>query len=489
MATTSTRRFLRDTALSFVSLGMSTFVHFLLRIFLARYMGPADLGLYTLSYTAYSFGVLLSAFGIGGAVAKYAAESGDDTTRKGRLLLIGAVSSFFIGCLMGLLLHFSAELIAQRFFHMPDMRGLLQIVALSFPFLALEKATLGFLNGVRRMTLFAFVNVFQSVLTLLLTIALVLMGYGLKGAVAGLVLPIVAMSLFSLLATRRDLSRPMRGQSLPILRMLVWFGIFAAMGNSMYTLFYNIDKIFLGRYMDDAAVGIYGTASLLSNLVPLIPSAVQVITGPAIARYWGRAEYGNIQDLVNRTMKYTAMLIVPISFVGIVLSRDLIVLFFGEEYVLATVPLQVLLAGFAFTGIFTSVATALSMTNWVQMGFIVGAVQVVGNIALCTLLIPRFGMNGASAAITASHALGCLINLYLMQRFIKIRIDWRWFACFMAVGALVVAGGLGLKLVVHQYLCAFLGLVILAFITIRYFVTGEDREVIKKLVSFKREPS
>jgi len=86
-------------------------------------MGPADLGLYTLSYTAYSFGVLLSAFGIGGAVAKYAAESGDDTTRKGRLLLIGAVSSFFIGCLMGLLLHFSAELIAQRFFHMPDMRG------------------------------------------------------------------------------------------------------------------------------------------------------------------------------------------------------------------------------------------------------------------------------------------------------------------------------------------------------------------------------
>jgi O-antigen/teichoic acid export membrane protein len=239
--------------------------------------------------------------------------------------------------------------------------------------------------------------------------------------------------------------------------------------------------------MDEAAVGIYGTASLLSNLVPLVPSAIKLITGPTIARYWGRGESGNIQELVNRTMKYTAMVILPISFAGIVLSRNLIILIFGEEYVSAAVPLQVLLAGFAFTGMFTSVGTALSMTNWVQMGFVIGTVQVLANVALCTVLIPRFGMNGASVAITASHVFGCLINLYLVQRFIGIRIDWRWFARFMTIGALVVAGGLGLGLVVNRYLCVVLGLAILAFISMRYFVTGEDREVIKRLFSLKRE--
>jgi stage V sporulation protein B len=488
---TSTRRFLQDTLLSFLSLGMSTFVHFILRVFLAWYMGDGGdeaLGLYTLSYTAYSFGVLLSAFGIGGAVAKYAAESGDDASRRGRYLLVGLVSSFFIGCLMWMALHFSSPLIAQRFWDMPEMTVLLQIVAVSFPFLALEKTTLGFLNGVRRMTLYAFVNIFQSILTIVLTVVLVLMGYGLKGAVVGLVVPIAVLSLISLFATRRDLRWPARGQSFPILKMLLWFGIFAAMGNSMYTLFYNIDKMLLARYVDEATVGVYSTASLLSNLVPLIPSAIQVISGPTIARYWGLSDIGSIQNLVNRTMKLTAVVIVPISFAGIVLSRDLIILFFRkEEFAAATVPLQILLAGFAFTGIFTSVATALSMTKWVQLGFIIGAVQVVANVALCILLIPRFGMNGASAAITASHTLGCLINLYLMQRLIKIRIDWKWFGRFMIFGALVVAGGLGLELVLNHYVCAVFGLAILTPITLRYFLTAGDREEIKKLASLAYE--
>jgi stage V sporulation protein B len=471
---TSTRRFLQDTLLSFLSLGMSTFVHFILRVFLAWYMGDGGdeaLGLYTLSYTAYSFGVLLSAFGIGGAVAKYAAESGDDASRRGRYLLVGLVSSFFIGCLMWMALHFSSPLIAQRGWDKPEMTVLLQIVAASFPFLALEKTTLGFLNGVRRMTLYAFVNIFQSILTIVLTVVLVLMGYGLKGAVVGLVVPIAVLSLISLFATRRDLRWPARGQSFPILKMLLWFGIFAAVGNSMYTLFYNIDKMLLARYVDVATVGVYSTASLLSNLVPLIPSDI-----------------GSIQNLVNRTMKLTAVVIVPISFAGIVLSRDLIILFFRkEEFAAATVPLQILLAGFAFTGIFTSVATALSMTKWVQLGFIVGAIQVVANVALCILLIPRFGMNGASAAITASHTFGCLINLYLMQRLIKIRIDWKWFGSFMVFGALVVAGGLGLELVLNHYVCAVLGLAILTPITLRYFLTAEDREEIKKLASLAYE--
>src|SRR4030042_885750 len=357
---TSERRFVRDVGLSFASLAISSLVHFLLRIFLARYLGPADLGQYTLAYTFYSFGVLLSAFGIGGAVGKYVAENKEDalalpTMRKGRLLFIGVVSSFVIGCIMWLILHFSSPWIAERFFRMPELSSLLQIVAFAFPFIALEKATLGFLNGMRRMGLYAFVNVAQRVLIMVLTVALALLGYGLEGAVVALVLPIVLLSLFSVVALHRQMNRPTRAQSARIFRILLRFGVFVVMGNGMYMLFYNVDRILLGRFTDDVAVGIYSTAAILSGLVTLIPSALQLVTGPTIASYWGRGESDNIQTLVNRTMKYTAILIVPISLAGIFLSRELISLIFGEEYVSATAFLPILLAGFIFGGIFTSV--------------------------------------------------------------------------------------------------------------------------------------
>jgi stage V sporulation protein B len=488
------RRFVQDVGLSFASLAISSLVHFLLRIFLARYLGPADLGQYTLAYTFYSFGVLLSAFGIGGGVGKYVAENKEDalalpTMRKGRLLLVGVVSSFVIGCMMWLILHFSSPWIAERFFRMPDLSSLLQIVALAFPFIALEKATLGFLNGMRRMGLYAFVNVAQNVLILALTVALALLGYGLEGAVVALVVPIVLLSLFSVVALQRQMNRPTRAQSARIFRILLRFGVFVVMGNGMYMLFYNVDKILLGRFIDDVAVGIYGTAAILSGLVTLIPSALQLVTGPTIASYWGRGESDNIRTLVNRTMKYAAMLILPLSLAGILLSRDLITLIFGEDYVSATVPLQILLAAFGFGGIFTSVGTALAMTRWVHMGFVLGAAQVVANLVLGIVLIPHLGMSGAAVATAASLAFGALLSLYFMQRFIKIAIDRSWFARFLFVSALVFAGSFALGLVVNQYLGGALGLAVLVFIILRYFVTDEDREVIRRVVSLRRPAS
>jgi O-antigen/teichoic acid export membrane protein len=371
---------------------------------------------------------------------------------------------------------------------MPELSSLLQIVAFSFPFIALEKATLGFLNGIRRMGLYAFVNVAQSVLIMVLTVALALLGYGLEGAVVALVLPIVLLGLFSVVALQRQMNRPTRAQSARIFRILLRFGVFVVMGNGMYMLFYNVDRILLGRFIDDVAVGIYGIAAILSGLVPLIPSAIQVITGPTIASYWGRGETGNIQTLVNRTMKYTALAILPLSLAGILLSRDLISLIFGEEYVSATASLQILLAGFIFGGIFTSVGTALSMTKWVQMGFILGAAQVVANVILGIVLIPHLGMSGAAAATSASLTLGTLLNLYFVQRFIKIAIDWRWFAQFLFVSALVFAGSFALGLIVNQYLGVALGLAILVFIILRYFVTDEDRKVIRSLMSLRKGP-
>jgi O-antigen/teichoic acid export membrane protein len=498
---TGERRFIQDVVLSLASLATSQLVHFILRIFLARYFDKEELGVYTLAYTFFSFGVLLSAFGIGGGLSKYVAENKDDglalpTMRKGRLLLVALVSSVAIGCAMWLALHFSSHWVANSFFEMPELSTLLQIVAFSFPFVALQKATLGFLNGMRRMGLYAFINVSQNVLTLILTVVLAVLGYGLEGAVVAMVAPIVLFSLYSLFALRGYVSRPLQGQSARIFRILLTFGVFVVMGNSMYMLFYNIDRILLGRLITDIAdaetakgmVGIYGIAATLASLVPLIPSAIQLVTGPTIANYWGRGEMGSIQTLINRTMKYSAMLIVPISLAAIFLSRDLITLVFGEEYVSGTFTLQILLAGFIFGGTFTSVGTALSMTRWVHMGFIIGSVQVVMNVALCMVLIPRYEMSGAATATMIAAALGTLLNAYFVQRFIKVSIDWRWFARFGLVCALVFAASLALSLVVNEYLCLVVGVAVLVFIIARFFISAEDREVIKGLLSLRKAP-
>ena len=86
---TGMRRFVRDVGFSFASLAISALVHFALRVFLGRYMGEGDLGLYTLSFTVYSIGIVFGAFGIGAALTKYVAEYREDASRTNVLLTNG----------------------------------------------------------------------------------------------------------------------------------------------------------------------------------------------------------------------------------------------------------------------------------------------------------------------------------------------------------------------------------------------------------------
>ena len=68
------KKFIQDIGWSFASLAISSAVHFILRIFLARYIGEDSLGIYTLSFTVYSFGLILAGFGLESALLKHVAQ-------------------------------------------------------------------------------------------------------------------------------------------------------------------------------------------------------------------------------------------------------------------------------------------------------------------------------------------------------------------------------------------------------------------------------
>ena len=482
--TTGVQRFARDAGLSFVSVLMSSLVHLILRILLARYLGPADLGLYTLAFTFYTFGLLLSAFGIGWALVKYVAQSKEDPSRTGQLLFIGIVISLLIGSVFWLGLHISAPWVANSFFDMPDLALLLRIVAFSLPFMALEKATLGFLNGLRRMGTFTLVNVAQNVLTMVLTIVLVQLGYGLTGAVAALVLPVVLLSLFSVFTVRRSVRRPAVSQCIPMSGTLLRFGAYVVLGNAMGMALYNTDRIALGYFLDDTAVGIYGVAAIVPQAIMLPAQAVQFITNPTISSLWGKGETKKIQEVVNRMVRLTAMLVIPLSFVLIFMSRDLVTFIFGQEYASATLPLQILLVGFAIGSLLTSVGTTLSSTDYVHMGFRLGALRLVASVALSVLLIPYLGMNGAAVATSSSMIAGAALNFYFIHRLVKIDIDWSWLTRFLLFAVVVSAASFGLGTVTHTYVGMLLGLTVLLLGTKKYFLNGEDGQTIAEVLSF-----
>ncbi len=474
------RRFVRDVGFSFASLAISALVNFALRAFLGRYLGAGDLGLYTLSFTVYSVGMLFGAFGIGAALTKYVAECAEDGPRTSGLLTNGIVQSFAIGCVMGLVLYGAASTIAVRAFDMPGLAPLLRVVSIAFPFIAVEKATLGFLNGLRHMRLFAIINILQNVLMVGLTISLVLLGHGLNGAAWGLVLPVVALSLFSIWTVRRSLAWPGLSSFAGTSRLLLAFGGFVVLANGIGLMQSYTDSVMIGFFMKDVDVGVYAAAVTLSQAVLLPSQATQMITGPAMATLWGKGDRPGIEKLVGDTLVFTVGFIMPVAFAAIMLAPDLLRWFFEADFLGATSSLRILLLGSGFLAIWASVGSALSSTAYVRVIFLLSAASWAANIALNAVLIPRLGIEGAAAATSAALFLGTVLQLYATQRLVGIGIPWLWLFGITAFTFVLGGGCYALARLISPYVCLAAFLLVFAAVFARFFMGKERMESVKQ---------
>lgn len=477
---TGMRLFVRDVGFSFASLAISALVNFALRVFVGNYLGDGDLGLYTLSFTVYSVGMLFGAFGIGAALTKYVAEFHEDAPRTHVLLTNGIAESFAIGCVMALALYAAASTIAVGFFDMPDLAPLLRIVSMAFPFIAVEKATLGFLNGLRRMRLFATINICQNILVVALTVLLVLLGYGLKGAAWGLVAPVAALSLFSLWAVRHSLARPALSSLATASRLLLGFGGFVVLANGIGLMQSYTDSVMIGFFMKDADVGVYAAAVILSQAVLLPSQALQMITGPAIATLWGKGDRPGIEKVVDDTLVLTAGFIMPVAFAAIMLAPELLNLFFPEDFLRASNSLRILLIGSGFLAIWASVGSALSSTAYVRVIFILSAASWAANILLNALLIPHLGIEGAATATSTGLLLGTVLQLYATQRLVSIRIRWGWLFGVTVFTLLLGGGCYALAPLITPYACLAIFLVLFGAVFVRFFLRREQVESVKR---------
>lgn len=476
------QRFLRDVGWSFGSLAISALVHLILRVFLARYLGADDLGLYTLSFAVYSVGLTLAGFGIGAALIKYAAQFRNDSSKLCSLLSSGCAASILLGGILGGILYMLSPTIAERLFHIPEMTNLLHIVAFAFPFIALQKASLGFLNGLRRMRVFAMINVAQNIFVIILTIMLVAIGYGVPGAMIALVVPIALTSVISLYPIRGYISKPDFRQHGALIKALMVFGLYVVMANVISTTQGQIDIVMLGYFMTETEVGHYATALIVAMGMRLPSSAIQMVTGPTIASYWGNGDVQSIERLMNRVMKLTAVLMLPIVFVLAFFASELSAAVFGGDFSLSGLPLRILLVGVLVGSVQASVGTALSSTAFVNALFKLGGLTLIFSVAMNGFLIPFLGVEGAAIANSATTVVAVLLSLYITQRLIKIKLAWSWFARLSLFSVGLAGATYAAGLVISPYICVSVAIGILVLVLLKYFVPSEDLAVVHFLI-------
>jgi PST family polysaccharide transporter len=174
------------------------------------------------------------------------------------------------------------------------------------------------------------------------------------------------------------------------------------------TVYMKIDQIMIGQILNDQAVGIYSAAVRISELWYFIPMAIVASVFPSILEAKRLSEdiyYMRLQRLYDLMVWLSICVAVPMTF----LSSWLVTLLFGEAYEAAGTVLAVHIwaAVFVFLGVasgqwFLSENRQMLSLQRTVLGAVV-------NVILNILLIPRYEILGAALATVIAQLFAALL--------------------------------------------------------------------------------
>jgi O-antigen/teichoic acid export membrane protein len=192
----------------------------------------------------------------------------------------------------------------------------------------------------------------------------------------------------------------------------VRFGMQGHLSNIIQFLNYRLDMLMVASFMDVAFVGYYSIAVAMAETLWLVPGTVGTVI---FARTIGlSSEEAN--KTTPRICRNTLLITLLGALALFVLSRYIILLLYGSDYLPAVRPLWILLPGIVSLSIGKVLCNEITARGKPIINTISTGVSLAVNAALNLLLIPRWGIAGAAFASTVSYTVTAIVTLVAFTR-------------------------------------------------------------------------
>jgi O-antigen/teichoic acid export membrane protein len=311
-----------------------------------------------------------------------------------------------IGLLLGYLIYSAPDERLER-------EGIAILILLPLPLTVLAAPAGAYLIATQRAYIGALASTLASVamaLALALTVVLdrgftvVLIAYALQA--------IVGAAVIVTYTFRKIRFRP--SWDIALLRQLLRWAVPLGLVYILSSLYWRIDIVLLSLVGSEQAVGVYGLAYKVVDILYMLPLLVMVTLLPEFAR--SAKDPARRDELVQKASTVMEVAVVPLLIFTIAFADEIVAIAGGEAYEGAAVVLQILMAGVAagfFRAVFAQALIALNRQSWLM--YATGAL-LVANVALNLALIPTLGARGAAVAFAATEAVGLVLVLLLFTR-------------------------------------------------------------------------
>lgn len=197
-----------------------------------------------------------------------------------------------------------------------------------------------------------------------------------------------------------------------------------SIGSVLLIIMMQLDKVMLGTIVGKEAVAIYGVAAILATFPSIFLTTLNIIFPPIIAKMYHDGEYVKLKTYYKKSVKYL-VLVSGITILIIIFFRKNLLSLYGDLYIEGATALIFISIGQFVNAAVGSVWYIVIMTGHPRINLLGKVSALLINVTLNAVLIPIWGINGASLATMAStsfsNILGFFIVRHILNESVKIK--------------------------------------------------------------------
>lgn len=378
-------------------------------ILMARFLGPSDFGLLTLSVASLTLIADIADFGTNTGLVRFVSSHLSSKKEQAlKFLKLAFKIKFAIWLVILILGIILSPFIATIIFRKDELLIPLRLVMVGVGGALLFTFTTSALQSFQKYFIWGIVNVSVNLIRLFFIFFLFFAG-GLNlvsGLITFIVLPFFGFFLGLLFLPTRQIFKVKNefGVSRQFFKFNFWVGIFTIIA----AISARLDTFLTARLLSGFDLGIYGSANQLVQVMPQIVGALGVVVAPKFASFTKK------EDMIAYLKKFQ-LLTLGLALLGLLVipfSSYLIPAIFGAEYSAAVAPFIILIAAMLVFLISTPIHSSIiyyfgqpRVFVWVSLG------HLIITAVLGYFMIINFGVIGAASSVFASTTFGFIAPL------------------------------------------------------------------------------
>lgn len=433
----------KNFSMVFISDLVGRVLFFFLILSIARFLGAEGLGYYSFVFAFVGLFVLFNDLGLSTLLVREVSRSHSSAQKY-----ISNILS--IKVILGVLTFAASAIAIFAAEDRPFIIYAVLLASLAMFFSSMKDTLLSVFQSFERMAFIAAIRAIESFLIVALSMAALLLGYGVIAVTLVFLCIYILTFAASLIAVRRIVKLRLSADFAAWKSFLVQSSPFWLTGFFM-AIYFRIDTVMLGIMRGYAETGIYNAAYRLLDALYIIPGALIPVLYPVMSRLHitGRKL---LEEVYKRAFSYLLIIALPMA-VGATFLAGRIMAFvyrgsFSADVHSAAIGLQILIWAEVFIFLSAISGHLLNSINRQAVFTITAAAAALANVLLNLYFISRWGYIGA-AITTVMTEFGVLASLFYFVRRSGYRI--RFFSSFIkaVVASAVMASAIYFLLWMH----------------------------------------